>query len=193
MPSTSAFARLFQFGMRLGMRSWTIGSAWWQADCGPYWGHNAVIRIAPFKQHCAIPPVPGRGLLRGPVLSHDQIEAALMRRAGYRRARPAGGGSRLGGEPADAARVHPARPALAAGHAAIRLLHRPARAEAGQPLPARLRHADVHRLAGLDRAAGAGHLRPGDARPTTQRRHRSGLRHRAARDRSVHVVLRQDR
>lgn len=83
MPSTSAFARLFQFGMRLGMRSWTIGSAWWQADCGPYWGHNAVIRIAPFKQHCEIPPLPGTGILRGPVLSHDQIEAAFMRRAGY--------------------------------------------------------------------------------------------------------------
>ena len=83
MPSTSAFARLFQFGMRLGMRSWTIGSAWWQADCGPYWGHNAVIRIAPFKQHCEIPALPGRGILRGPVLSHDQIEAALIRRAGY--------------------------------------------------------------------------------------------------------------
>jgi membrane glycosyltransferase len=83
MPSTSAFARLFQFGMRLGMRSWTIGSAWWQADCGPYWGHNAVIRIAPFKEHCAIPTLPGKGILRGHVLSHDQIEAALMRRAGY--------------------------------------------------------------------------------------------------------------
>ena len=83
MPSTSAFTRLFQFGMRLGMRSWTIGSAWWQADCGPYWGHNAVIRVAPFKRHCAIPPLPGRGILRGEVLSHDQIEAALMRRAGF--------------------------------------------------------------------------------------------------------------
>lgn len=83
LPSTSAFARIFQFGMRLGMRSWTIGSAWWQADCGPYWGHNAVIRIAPFKQHCAIPVLPGTGILRGHVLSHDQIEAALMRRAGY--------------------------------------------------------------------------------------------------------------
>ncbi len=83
MPSTSAFARIFQFGMRLGMRSWTIGSAWWQADCGLYWGHNAVIRVAPFKQHCAIPVLPGNGLLRGHVLSHDQIEAALMRRAGY--------------------------------------------------------------------------------------------------------------
>ena len=48
MPSTSAFARIFQFGMRLGMRSYTLGSAWWQGDCGPYWGHNAIIRLAPF-------------------------------------------------------------------------------------------------------------------------------------------------
>ena len=46
MPSASAFARIFQFGMRLGMRSYTIGSAWWQGDCGPYWGHNAILRIA---------------------------------------------------------------------------------------------------------------------------------------------------
>ena len=83
MPSTSAFARIFQFGMRLGMRSWTIGSAWWQADCGPYWGHNAAIRIAPFKQHCHIPMLPEGGVLGGHVLSHDQIEAALMRRAGH--------------------------------------------------------------------------------------------------------------
>jgi membrane glycosyltransferase len=83
LPSTSAFARIFQFGMRLGMRSWTIGSAWWQADCGPYWGHNAAVRLAPFIEFCHIPPLPGDGVLAGHVLSHDQIEAALMRRAGY--------------------------------------------------------------------------------------------------------------
>src|SRR6185312_5650485 len=83
MPTTSAFARLFQFGMRLGLRSWTIGSAWWQADCGPYWGHNAILRVAPFKAHCAIEPLSGKGILSGHILSHDQIEAALMRRAGY--------------------------------------------------------------------------------------------------------------
>jgi membrane glycosyltransferase len=83
LPTTSAFARIFQFGMRLGMQSFTIGSAWWQADCGPYWGHNAALRIAPFKKYCEIPKLPGKGVLRGHVLSHDQIEAALMRRGGY--------------------------------------------------------------------------------------------------------------
>jgi membrane glycosyltransferase len=79
MPSSSAFARIFQFGMRLGMRSYTLGSAWWQGDCGPYWGHNAVIRLAPFIAHCYIPPRPDGTH----ILSHDQIEAVLMRRAGY--------------------------------------------------------------------------------------------------------------
>jgi membrane glycosyltransferase len=83
LPSTSAFARIFQFGMRLGMRSWTIGSAWWQADCGPYWGHNAILRLKPFIAHCHIPELSGDSVLAGHVLSHDQIEAALMRRAGY--------------------------------------------------------------------------------------------------------------
>jgi membrane glycosyltransferase len=83
MPSTSAFARLFQFGMRLSMRSYTIGSAWWQGDCGPYWGHNAILRIEPFMRHCELPLLAENALVSGHVLSHDQIEAVLMRRAGY--------------------------------------------------------------------------------------------------------------
>ncbi len=78
LPSTSAFARLFQFGMRLGMRSYTIGNAWWQGDCGPYWGHNAVLRLEPFIAHCQLPTVDDDH-----ILSHDQLEAVLMRRAGY--------------------------------------------------------------------------------------------------------------
>jgi membrane glycosyltransferase len=87
MPSTSAFARIFQFGMRLGMFSYTIGGAWWQGDCGPHWGHNSVIRLIPFIKHCHIPMLPTDGflgdVLGGHVLSHDQIEAVLLRRAGY--------------------------------------------------------------------------------------------------------------
>ena len=84
LPSTSAFARIFQFGMRLGMRSWTIGSAWWQADCGPYWGHNAVDpHRAVHRRIATSRSCRTGGVLGGHVLSHDQIEAALMRRAGY--------------------------------------------------------------------------------------------------------------
>lgn len=77
-PSRSGFARLFQYGMRSGMRSYTTGASWWTADCGPFWGHNALVRLRPFLEHCELPDLPG-----GPILSHDQVEAALMRRAGY--------------------------------------------------------------------------------------------------------------
>ena len=83
LPSTSAFARVFQFGMRLGMRSYTLGSAWWQGDCGPYWGHNAVLRLEPFMAHCALPVLSRDGTEDRHILSHDQIEAVLMRTAGF--------------------------------------------------------------------------------------------------------------
>ena len=78
-PATSPFARLFQFGMRAGMRTWAAGQDWWQGDAGPYWGHNALVRIAPFRAHARLKPLPdGRH-----ILSHDQVEAALLRGAGW--------------------------------------------------------------------------------------------------------------
>jgi membrane glycosyltransferase len=83
MPSSSAFARIFQFGMRHGMRTYTMGQSWWTADCGPFWGHNAVVRIKPFTEECHLPMLPGKPPLGGHILSHDQVEATLMRRAGY--------------------------------------------------------------------------------------------------------------
>lgn len=82
-PAASAFARIFQFGMRLGMRTYTVGQAWWAGDCGSYWGHNALVRIAPFVAHCELPVLAGRPPLGGRILSHDQVEAALMRAAGF--------------------------------------------------------------------------------------------------------------
>ena len=82
LPSASAFTRLFQYGMRLGMRSYTMGSSWWLGDCGPYWGHNAVIRLAPFIKYCNVAELK-TGSRNKTILSHDLIEAILMRRAGY--------------------------------------------------------------------------------------------------------------
>jgi len=82
-PSNSAFARIFQFGMRQGMRTYTMGQAWWTGECGPFWGHNAMVRIAPFRDQCELPVLKGQPPLGGHVLSHDQVEATFMRRAGY--------------------------------------------------------------------------------------------------------------
>ncbi|KPQ11052.1 MAG: membrane glycosyltransferase MdoH [Saliniramus fredricksonii] len=83
LPSRVAFTRMFQFGMRHGMRAYALGAAWWQGPAGPYWGHNAIIRIDAFMRHCRLPTLPGRGPLSGLVLSHDQLEAAQMVRGGY--------------------------------------------------------------------------------------------------------------
>ncbi len=66
--------------MRQGMRTWAIGQAWWQGDEGPYWGHNAVIRIAPFREHCRLEPLPDGSR----ILSHDQVEATRLTAAGWK-------------------------------------------------------------------------------------------------------------
>ncbi|SDO04004.1 membrane glycosyltransferase [Rhodoferax sp. OV413] len=76
-------ARAQQFGSRVTGRLFTAGMQFWQLGEAHYWGHNAIIRIAPFMEHCALATLPGKGALAGEILSHDFVEAALMRRAGY--------------------------------------------------------------------------------------------------------------
>ena len=79
-PAAAAFPRLFQFGMRAGMRVWATGQALWQGDEGPYWGHNAILRASAFRDHCKLEKLPDGST----ILSHDQVEAARMRAAGWR-------------------------------------------------------------------------------------------------------------
>jgi membrane glycosyltransferase len=81
-PASSPFARIFQFGMRHGMRTHTTGIAWWQGSSGPFWGHNAILRLQPFVAHCALPILSDRRPLGGHILSHDQVEAVFMRASG---------------------------------------------------------------------------------------------------------------
>ncbi len=76
-------ARSQQFAGRTTGRLFTSGMQYWQLGESHYWGHNAIIRVEPFMKHCALAPLPGHGGLSGDILSHDFVEAALMRRAGY--------------------------------------------------------------------------------------------------------------
>ncbi len=76
-------ARAQQFASRVTGRLFAAGMQFWQLGESHYWGHNAIIRIAPFMAHCGLAPLPGRGGLSGSILSHDFVEAALMRRAGW--------------------------------------------------------------------------------------------------------------
>jgi membrane glycosyltransferase len=79
----SRFARLQQFANRCYGRIYSAGLASIQLGEATYWGHNAIIRIAPFMAECGLRKLRGPGLFSGPILSHDFIEAALMGRAGY--------------------------------------------------------------------------------------------------------------
>jgi membrane glycosyltransferase len=76
-------ARAQQFLGRVAGRLFAAGLSYWQLGESHYWGHNAIIRVQPFMQHCALAPIPGKGGLAGEIMSHDFVEAALMRRAGY--------------------------------------------------------------------------------------------------------------
>jgi membrane glycosyltransferase len=79
----SLFARVQQFGSRVYGPMFAAGLHFWQLGDGQYWGHNAIIRVAPFMAHCALPRLPGKPPLGGEILSHDFVEAALMGRAGW--------------------------------------------------------------------------------------------------------------
>ena len=76
-------ARAQQFASRVTGRLFTLGMQFWQMGESHYWGHNAIIRIEPFMQHCALARIKGTGGMSGSIMSHDFVEAALMRRAGY--------------------------------------------------------------------------------------------------------------
>jgi membrane glycosyltransferase len=77
------FARMIQFAARLNGPMLASGLAFWQLGGGNYWGHNAILRMRPFAAFCGLPHLPGVAPLGGEILSHDFVEAAFMRRAGY--------------------------------------------------------------------------------------------------------------
>lgn len=80
----SLFARLQQFAGRIYGGIIARGVAAWSGDDGNYWGHNAIIRVAAFAQACGLPVLKGAQPFGGHVMSHDFVEAALMRRAGWK-------------------------------------------------------------------------------------------------------------
>jgi membrane glycosyltransferase len=77
------YARVQQFATAVYGPLFTAGLHAWQFGESHYWGHNAIIRVAPFIRYCALGRLPGHGALSGEILSHDFVEAALMRRAGW--------------------------------------------------------------------------------------------------------------
>lgn len=77
------FARALQFANHLVAPMLATGQSFWQLGEANYYGHNAILRVSPFAAHCRLPVLPGRPPLGGELLSHDFVEAALLRRAGW--------------------------------------------------------------------------------------------------------------
>ncbi len=83
VKAATLFGRLQQFASRLYGPVFTAGTALWHQGDGNYWGHNAIVRTAAFAAHCGLPHLPGRKPFGGHIMSHDFVEAALLRRAGW--------------------------------------------------------------------------------------------------------------
>ena len=79
----SVLQRLIQFATRSVGPLFAAGSNFWHLGGGNYWGHNAIIRLQPFMQKCVLPELPGRSAADRHILSHDTVEASLMKQAGY--------------------------------------------------------------------------------------------------------------
>ncbi|WP_254276990.1 glucans biosynthesis glucosyltransferase MdoH [Halomonas sp. 3H] len=77
------YGRLAQFAASLYAPMLAAGQSAWQGDAANYWGHNAILRLRAFMDHAGLPHLPGRPPLGGEILSHDFVEAALLRRAGW--------------------------------------------------------------------------------------------------------------
>jgi membrane glycosyltransferase len=80
---TTLFARLQQFAGRVYGPLIAHGIAWWHGAEGNYWGHNALIRTNAFAAQAGLPELRGRKPFGGHILSHDFVEAALIRRGGW--------------------------------------------------------------------------------------------------------------
>ena len=92
--AATLFARVQQFAGRIYGPLIAQGQAWWSGDEGNYWGHNAIIRTAAFAACAGLPRIEKAGPFSGHIMSHDFVEAALLRRGGWAvRMAPALGGS----------------------------------------------------------------------------------------------------
>ncbi len=79
----SLFARILQFAGNVYSPIFTAGLNYWQLGEGNYWGHNAILRVQAFTKECGLPRLPGREPFGGDIFSHDFVEAAMLRKAGW--------------------------------------------------------------------------------------------------------------
>ncbi|MDD8022873.1 MAG: glucans biosynthesis glucosyltransferase MdoH [Paracoccaceae bacterium] len=79
----SRFGRAMQFSASFFSPIFARGLAMMQGETGPFWGHNALVRVRAFAESCGLPALRGKPPFGGHVMSHDYVEAALLARAGW--------------------------------------------------------------------------------------------------------------
>jgi membrane glycosyltransferase len=79
----SRFGRTMQFSASFYSPVFARGLAMMQGRTGPFWGHNALVRVRAFAASCGLPELQGLPPFGGHILSHDYVEAALLARAGW--------------------------------------------------------------------------------------------------------------
>jgi membrane glycosyltransferase len=82
--ATTLFARWQQFAAGFYGPVAGAGLAWWAGEEATFWGHNAMLRTRAFAESCGLPRLSGPEPLGGAIQSHDMVEAALLRRRGWR-------------------------------------------------------------------------------------------------------------
>lgn len=83
VKARTLFSRIQQFAGKVYGPIVSAGLAYWQVGDSNYWGHNAIIRVKAFIECCGLPVLPGKAPFGGHILSHDFVEAALIRRGGW--------------------------------------------------------------------------------------------------------------
>lgn len=81
--ASSLYGKLQQFANHCFGPIYAEGLSAWHGLSSNFWGHNAIIRTRAFAEACGLPVLPGKPPFGGHILSHDFIEAALLRRAGW--------------------------------------------------------------------------------------------------------------
>ena len=80
----SFFGRAMQFSATFFSPVFARGVAMLQGNEGPFWGHNALVRVKAFADSCGLPALSGKPPFGGHIMSHDYVEAALLARAGWK-------------------------------------------------------------------------------------------------------------
>ncbi len=79
----SVFARMQQFANGVYGIAFAEGLARWCGQEGNYWGHNAIIRTCAFASSAGLPKLRSLSGQDKLIMSHDFVEAGLLRRAGW--------------------------------------------------------------------------------------------------------------